>query len=160
MISPPRQSNSKALADLVAKHLADQLALPVESRLAPNLNFKDLPDNTRKISVHPLNRAAEFETRDSLRVKYEIAIAVLERIPKADAEDLLTDECLALMESIGSWFAGSELVDPNGGRNFDGDGYEHIPLYDRDALDQLRIFGAAISVSFQRSEPRANIELN
>lgn len=146
----PRKSKSKRWADFVAREIHQRFAFEVQSRLAPNFDLKKLKDGRRTIVVWPNDRRAETLNRDTAKADYDIGIAVLERLKPDDQEDLLGDELLALVESIGDQFLGDELTSE--GVTMTIAGYEHLPLYDRQLLESHQIFGAALSLQLVGSE--------
>ncbi len=147
-INPPRTSKSKILAEAVAQSIEDLFAVETVRKLAPADEFEKIRD--RQIRVWPHNRTGEILTRALQSNEYEIAIAVIDRVPSEDDEDLLVDELLALVES----FADNLLK-----RTFGPEGnqatairYQHAPLYDKELLETHRLFAAGVALTLTRHE--------
>ncbi len=144
----PRRSKSKQVAAAVGAEIERRFTSPVIKKLSPTFDLKALAK--REISVWPNARRCEAMTRTTQKADYDIAICVLERLKPTDTEDLLADELLWLVESIGDELLGEVVQTPHGALTVIG--YEHEPLYDREMLESLRIFGAAITLQLTREE--------
>lgn len=141
---PPRLSKSKALADAVGKYCESTFVLPFRSKLGWSFNQRELKE--REFVVWPNDRDVSFSTRNSMSVDYTIALAVVERLGSMDPEDTTTDSLLAAVEAIGDNLLGVPLLDAV------CVGYTHLPLYDRELLEQQRIFAGGIALRFVRRE--------
>lgn len=153
MITPPRNSKSKELADVAAQWIKDHFAMPVESKMSVNIDFRKIRE--REIKCWPITRSGDLLTRGAdQQVTYEIGVAVLERIEAddVDGEDILADELLAIAESIGDAMLAEELSTSLGVATCVG--YTHEPLFDADLLQTHRCFAGGIALEFTRIEEK------
>lgn len=149
-LTPPRKSRSKAIADAIAAAVSREFTLDAKSILAPRFALAKI--ERRQISVWPAERRVTIMTRGTQNAVYEIAIAILEPIPQRDTEDILGDELLELVERIGSTFLGQSIVLASNDHPLEVEAYEHLPLYERELLEQKRIFCAAITLTLTTEE--------
>ena len=154
MTSTPRKSKSLDTAQRIAAIVEGIAGCPTRATLKPNVDIKRI--NDREISVWPESRAVGFKSRELNQVDMQIGICVLERMPPTEDEDILGDDLLHLVETIGEQFIGAQIEtdDDDLESTLHCLGYTHEPLYDRDFLETARIFGAGIFLSLQRHEVR------
>lgn len=152
-MNPPRTSKSKRIADLIATEIKNRFVVDTESKLGPSFDLSKI--SRRSISVFPNGRVCEMLTRSTQKADYQIAIVVMERLSTNDTEDLLADELLEFVESIGDQFVGEILTLPDATK-IEVLGYDHEPLYDRETLESHRIFAAAIVLNLTREEDLPN----
>lgn len=152
MITPPRTSKSKQLADAVAQWLRDHLAMEVKSQMSPQVEKRTIP--AREIICYPMTRESQLLNRAlDQDVDYEIGVAILEPIQSSDkdAEDILVDGLLALVESIGDAILGTQFESSFGEATVMG--YTHEPLFDFEYHRQF-LFAGGIALQIKRTESR------
>jgi len=121
-------------------------------KMAPSDELKKLAG--RKLFVWPAARSTEQMTRESLKADYDIAIALIEKIPTTATDDTLSDELLEIVENI----ADRIQLDEHRELTLEDDttieiiGAEHEPLYDRAFLEQNRCFASALTIQLTREE--------
>lgn len=153
MITPPRSSKSKQLADAVAAWIRDHFALEVKSLMTPN--FESRKFSSREIACWPVTRNSELLNRGcDQQIEYEIGVGVIEPIKSDsdDGEDLLSDELLALVESIGDGILGEEFTTSAGTATVVGS--SHTPLFDAEWLERKRLFAGGIAIQLTRIEEK------
>jgi len=151
----PKKSKSKRVAVAVAALIDDAIQDDVECTAAPDLNYEQV--NQRQIVCWPENRRVTPETRKLVTAEYTIAVAVLERLKPSVAQDDLTDELLAIAESIGDDLLHANVTTMLYDNETECTGtiteFDHTPLYNREVLEELKIFAGGILLTVRRSEP-------
>jgi hypothetical protein len=145
-------SKSIQVADAVADAITVLIAgsAPVV-RMAPSSEFKKITG--RQLFVWPAARSTEPMTRESVKVDYEIAIALIERIPPTDSTDTLADALLEIIEKIAdNLILQSRVLTLADDSTIEVQGSEHEPLYDRTFLEQNRCFASALTINLTREE--------
>lgn len=92
-------------------------------------------------------------TRNSVKADYEIAIALIERIPATDNTDTLADQLLEIVEDIADKLTLQvRVLTLADNSTIEVLGSEHEPLYDRPFLEQNRCFASALTINVAREE--------
>jgi hypothetical protein len=146
------QSKSIKVADAVAAAITTLIAgsTPVV-RMAPSSDFRKI--TSRQLFVWPAARSTEPMTRNSVKADYEIAIALIERIPATDNTDTLADQLLEIVEDIADKLTLQvRVLTLADNSTIEVLGSEHEPLYDRPFLEQNRCFASALTINVAREE--------